>query len=178
MDAKELSQTLISCAAPVASRPGYSCDGRCVPSTCRPGCSLEVLDALLSIPGAATAAEADELLDLRQLLKARRDAEGALRVFSALRVSLEQRHYLAFYRIRRWLENQVAAEVKPSAEAPPVQVHLRLNAYCVETVRRQCLCTALDLGVALSAPQLTFFFVPLDEPGMPQPANASCPKPA
>ena len=131
---------------------------------------MEALDALLSIPGAATAAEADGLLDLRQLLKSRRDAEGALRVFSALRVSLEQRHYLAFYRLRRWLENHVMAEVGPSAEAPLVQVPVRLSSYCVEAVRRQCLCAALDRGVALSAPRLTFFFVPLAERGVPQPA--------
>jgi hypothetical protein len=81
------------------------CADVCTVGTCRLKCSLEVVDELLSTPGAVTGDEVDLLLDFRSLLRARRDAEATLRLFCDLRRRLEQRHYLAFYRLRRWLEN-------------------------------------------------------------------------
>ena len=45
----------------------------------------------------------------------------------------------------------------PSGHA--VSAPLRLDFYCVEAVRRQCLCAALQLGETAPVPRLRFSFV-------------------
>jgi len=117
-----------------------------------------VIDELLSQPGAATGEESDLLLDLRWKLRRREDAEGVLRLFCDLRLRMEQRHYLAFFRIRRWLENHVRASVQICPASTAQSVAVKLDLYCVEAVRRVCLCAALDAGIALLAPRLGFVF--------------------
>jgi hypothetical protein len=117
-----------------------------------------VIDELLAAPGAASGEETDRLLDLRWKLRQRADAEVALRLFCDLRLSMERRHYLAFFRLRRWLENHLEAMVRREPESVPVPVALRLDAYCVEAIRRGCLCAGLGHGPALPAPRLAFRF--------------------
>jgi hypothetical protein len=70
---------------------------------------------------------------------------------------MEQRHYLAFFRIRRWLENHVIANVRTSPEAPVQMVGVKLSFYCVEAIRRATLCAAGRQG-PLQAPRLAFAF--------------------
>jgi hypothetical protein len=121
--------------------------------------ALEIIDLMLSVPGAAQPRDIDALLDFRFLLRHRADAESALKIFCELRRSLEQVHYLAFYRLRRCLETNIRAEVIPSCGALPVEISLRLDHFCVEAIRRQCLCRAFN-GMAVSAkPVLRFAFV-------------------
>jgi len=117
-----------------------------------------VIDELLSQPGAVTGDEADHLLELRWKLRQSDDAEATLRIFCDLRLRMEQRHYLAFFRIRRWLENHMLAAVRlhPSDEAYFVPV--KLDHYCVEAIRRACLCASIEKGVELVAPRLRFAF--------------------
>jgi len=148
----------------VTDRPQPPCADTCPAGVCRLSCSLEVVDELLSTPGAASGDEVDLLLDFRSLLRARRDAEATLRLFCDLRRRLEQRHYLAFYRLRRWLENHIVAEVSPSRSENCAQVPLRLQFYCMEAVRRQCLCAAMQQGLPLVTPRLGFSFVPVTQP--------------
>jgi hypothetical protein len=140
-----------------------ACQDDCLTDRCRPGCSLQLMGELLATPGAVTSEEADYLLDLHQLLSRRADAEQALRVFCELRRRLEQRHYLALYRLRRWLQNHILAEVQPSEDAAPIWVPLLLKCYCLEAVRRVCLCSALQAGLSFDRPRLRFRFVPLPE---------------
>ena len=156
MDAQKLFETLT-----VTTIQRLTCADSCTISACRLKCSLEVVDELLSTPGAATGEEVDLLLDFRSLLRTRHEAETTLRVFCDLRRRLEQRHYLAFYRLRRWLEKQMVAEVRSPSSAEIVRVPLRLDFYCVEAVRRQCLCIALQQGTDCSTPRLCFLFVPV-----------------
>lgn len=130
----------------------------CVPGACWLRRSLDVIDELLSTPGAVSRDEMDSLLDFRSLLRAREDAEAVVRQFCALRLRLERRHYLAFYRLRRWLEHHVIGEVRACPAAPAVRVRFRLENYCAEAVRRSCLCAALQQGVPLLAPRLRFRF--------------------
>lgn len=117
-----------------------------------------VIDQLLSLQSGVSGEETDLLLELRWLVGNRADAEGTLRVFCDVRRRLEQRHYLALFRIRRWLEAQVQAEVRFSPRGRPRLVPLKLDHYCVEAVRRVCLCVALGPGDRLVAPRLTFRF--------------------
>ncbi len=155
MDAKELFETL-------NQESRMSCADGCHHGTCHSQCGLEVVDELLSAPGAVTGEEVDLLLDFRSLLRARLEAENTLRVFCDLRRRLEQPHYLAFYRLRRWLENQMMAEVR--SEAVSKDVRVSLDFYCVEALRRLCLCEAFKRGVPFGSPRLTFAFRPIPPP--------------
>jgi hypothetical protein len=142
------------------TNPNLTCTESCPPGACQLRCSLEVVDELLSTPGAVSGEDSDVLLDLRYVLRARQDAERALRLFCELRLRLERRHYLAVYRLRRWLENHIVAEVRSCPATVPARIRLRLNTYCVEAVRRSCLCAATNEGFVLLAPRLKFSFVP------------------
>ena len=155
MDAQELSQTLtrvtpevntLSAVPSLTDQPVTDCAVAATVS-CRWKCALEVIDGLLGMPRASVSGEeVDLLLDLRWQLRQRTEAEMALRLFCDLRRRMERRHYLAFFRLRRWLENQVVAEVRvcPAAEIRVEAV--RLDHYCVEAVRRVCLCAEPGAG--------------------------------
>lgn len=131
----------------------------CAPADCRWRCALEVIDELLGQGGAAVRGEeADLLLDLRWRLRQCTDPDATLRLFCDLRIRMEQRHYLAFFRMRRWLENHLSAAVRMCPASEPVYVPVRLNYYCVEAIRRFCLCAALGRGAVMLAPRLQFVF--------------------
>jgi len=121
---------------------------------------MEVIDDLLAEPGAVSGEEMDQLLDLRWHLRHRTDADASLRIFCDVRRRMENRHYLAFFRIRRWMENHLLAEVRLCPAAEPRLVSVALDHYCVEALRRVCLCTALGQGAVLLAPRLRFTFRP------------------
>jgi len=119
---------------------------------------VEVIDELLCHAGAANGEETDLLLELRWKLRHREDPEGMLRLFCELRRRMEQRHYLAFFRIRRWLENHLMAAVQICPAADVHEIPVRLDHYCVEAVRRVCLCAALGRGAVQIAPRLRFAY--------------------
>ncbi|MEP6668748.1 MAG: hypothetical protein ABJF10_06325 [Chthoniobacter sp.] len=130
----------------------------CESSSCRQRCALEVIDELLREHEAISGEEADLLLDLRWHLRQGSDAEGTLRLFCDLRIRLEQRHYLAFFRLRRWLENHLVASVRLCPAAEPHLTPVKFDRYCVEAIRRVCLCAALGRGSVLLAPRVRFCF--------------------
>lgn len=157
----------------VSSCPSLN-DPECVPANCRWRCALAVIDELLCQPTAVSGEEVDLLLDLRWKLNRRVDAEVALRLFCELRLRMEQRHYLAFFRIRRWLENHLVASVRggPAGEAR-VAVPVKLDRYCVEAVRRACLCAALARAPRMQSPHLEFAFRKMSGwPSLPGPMLA------
>jgi hypothetical protein len=145
----------------------------CTPQSCRNGCALEVIDHLLSTQGAASGEEADLLLDLRWKLRQCTDAEEALRLFCELRRRMERRHYLAFFRIRRWLENHLVARVRICPAAEDRTVRVKLDHYCVEAIRRVALCAGLGGDAILLAPRLQFAFAKADATLVAVPDNAS-----
>ena len=130
----------------------------CTTVTCQWRCAVEVIDELLCQPGAASGEETDLLLELRWKLRHRESAEDVLRLFCDLRIRMEGRHYLAFFRIRRWLENNLIASVRICPAAEPHEILVQLNHYCVEAVRRVCLCAALGKGAITIVPRLRFGF--------------------
>jgi hypothetical protein len=129
----------------------------CATARCRWRCALEVIDELLAARDAISGEEMDRLLDLRWQLSRADDAEAVLKIFCELRIRMEQKHYLAFFRIRRWMENHIVAAVRICPAAEPVFVPVELSHYCVEAIRRVCLCAALRNGILL-APRLKFAF--------------------
>lgn len=140
-----------------------SCAADCIPEFCDWKCALRVVDELLATPGAVTGDDTDLLLDFRSLIRQQKNAEATLRVFCELRRRLEVKHYLAFYRLRSWLKNHLLAEVRACPAAAPEQIPVRLNFYCVEAVRRDCLCAAAERGNVLLAPRLNFVFRPINK---------------
>jgi hypothetical protein len=129
----------------------------CAPARCQWRCALDVIDELLAARDAISGEEMDRLLDLRSQLRRAEDAEAVLKIFCELRIRMERKHYLAFFRIRRWLENHIVAAVRICPAAKPVFVPVELSHYCVEAIRRVCLCAALRNGPLL-APRLRFAF--------------------
>lgn len=129
---------------------------------CRQRCALDVIDELLRSPrDRVSGEEVDLLLDLRWQLRQRKEAEAALRLFCDLRIRLENRHYLAFFRIRRWLENHLVAGVRVCPAADERELPVKLDHYCVEAIRRVCLCASLGYGSIMLAPKLRFAFRPV-----------------
>jgi hypothetical protein len=135
----------------------------CTPAQCPWSCGLDSVDTLLCQPGASTGEETDLLLELRSHLWRRTGAEEALRLFCDLRRRMEARHYLTFFRLRRWFENHLVAMVSSCPASTPQEVPVRLEHYCVEAVRRACLCAGLGKGVVLLAPRVRFAFRPPPE---------------
>ena len=144
----------------------------CAPWRCRPRCALDVIDELLRAPrNRVSGEEMDLLLDLRWQLRQRTEAETTLRLFCDLRVRMENRHYLAFFRLRRFLENHLVASVRVCPAAEERTFPVKLDHYCVEAIRRVCLCASLGYGSILLAPKLRFGFRALDA-SAPAPAAA------
>ena len=94
------------------SLPRHENDCQCSPTTCLDTCALQVIDGLLAACGTVRGEEVDALLDLRSLLRRREDRVAAIALFSRLRRSMEARHYLAFYRLRRWMDNHFDSKVE------------------------------------------------------------------
>ena len=76
---------------------------------------------LLREHGSVRGEEVDLLLDLRWLLRHREQPEKALELFRELRRRLEDKHYLLFFRLRRWMENHLPEKslVRPEGFEPP-----------------------------------------------------------
>jgi hypothetical protein len=152
--------------------PEHTCTHlACTPANCNLNCALEVVDGLLRATHAVRGEEMDSLLDLRSLLRRREDPEATLASFCQLRRSMEDRHYLSFYRLRRWLENQIQVCISSSdADNEAIRIiPLRLNRYCLEAVRGQCFQTALAYSPSNGIPRVRFVFQPLVTPAI-QPA--------
>lgn len=138
----------------------------CTPSSCHSRCALDVVDGLLSAQAGVRGDEMDLLLDFRFALWRAEDAGALLSLFFTLRRSMEQRHYLAFYRLRRWLENHLVANVRVCRGYPEREVRIALNRYCLEAVRSACVLQARQPGEPLLGTRVTFGFarIPLPEP--------------
>ena len=139
----------------------------CAPASCRTGCALEVIDELLRAHGTVRGEEVDALLDLRWLLNHREDAESALGLFCTLRRMMEGRHYLAFFRLRRWLENHIAVTARPYRAVPERMVPLALDNFCLEAIRSRCVLMARRPGEPLLGARVRFSFKPVAQPAVP-----------
>lgn len=131
----------------------------CNPATCRINCALEVVDSLLRASATVRGEEVDALLDLRWLLHQRKNAESVLGLFCQLRRTMEERHYLAFYRLRRWLENHIQVTIQASDDSAQQLTPLKLDRYCLEAVRYDCLPSPSSSETALAKPRVQFSFV-------------------
>jgi hypothetical protein len=129
-----------------------------ISSQCRHACAVDVVDRLLQASASVRGEEVDALLDFRSLLRRRSDAEQVIAQFCTLRRMMEDRHYLSFYRLRRWLENHLEVRVTVRRNDPERLGRLRLDHYCVEAIRFQCLHSVLRQGEPLLGPKIRFVF--------------------
>jgi hypothetical protein len=130
----------------------------CDAATCRIACGLEVVDELLRNQSSVRGEEVDMLLDLRSAMRRREDAEGALTMFCQLRRAMEERHYLAFYRLRRWFEHQIEVNVRLARGGEERKTRLRMDWYCLEPIRFHCLTSVRQSGEPMLAPRVSFAF--------------------
>lgn len=108
-----------------------------------------VLDQLLAAITRDRADESFELaldaaLDFRLLLAGDADADTILSGFFRLRRIVEERHYLACFRLRRWLESQFCARVFLNRCEPPRTLPLILDLASCADLRTRCACLAAE----------------------------------
>lgn len=147
LDAEELFETMKG--KEESARLWQSCNSRR---------AMTVIDELLSQRSSITGDEADLLLDLRWTLGHGDDAEGTLRLFCELRLAMERRHYLALFRVRRWLERHVQASIYNASTKQTQFVGIKLDYYCVEAIRRASLCVAITNEAGITSSKLEFVF--------------------
>lgn len=76
------------------------------------------LDALLAELDPRDTALFDAVLDLRSLASAAADPAACIAQLFRVRAFLDDRHYLAFYRVRCWAHRTFRIEVRASRAAP------------------------------------------------------------
>lgn len=96
--------------------------------SCPLNSGVAILDQLLAAVGRDNDADAlNAALDFRLLLAGPHEPEAVLRGFFQLRPFVEDRHFLACFRLRRWLESQIMALVHFDRCRPPAPIRLRLE---------------------------------------------------
>lgn len=116
------------------------------------------LDGLLAELDPRDAALFDAALDLRSALSDGHDATAALQRLFRLRALLGGRHYLAFYRVRRWINRLVVAHVRPGRAAPWRTVELPLDAARLDELTNTCLATLAIDGELSAGAHIRFDF--------------------
>lgn len=120
---------------------------------------LAHLRSLLAHEEVAESAErTDAVLDMISVLLHQRPAAQALRAFCAVRQSCEPACYLALYRLRRWLESQIAVRVG-TGNWRPLDLRFRSHALVVKHYQRE----AWEWQEADAAPQVAFAWSGLPE---------------
>src|SRR5690606_5471257 len=101
---------------------------------------LAVVDQLLAAITREHDTDAlDFALDFRLLLARTSDAATILREFFRLRYTIQDRHYLACVRRRRWLETDFVAEVRLDRTRPPRRITLSLDTASLRELGARCI---------------------------------------
>lgn len=108
---------------------------------------VAVVDQLLAAITGSPEFDANALdvaLDFRLLLANSTDAEEILQAFFRVRAAVEDHHYLACFRLRRWIEAQFAALVRADRTQPFREVPVRLTANSYRELCARCAFDAAD----------------------------------
>lgn len=132
---------------------------------------LAVLDRMLAaMQHEGDPVALDVTLDFRLLLATSQDATAILREFFRLRALVEAHHYLACYRLRRWLETHFVARVQLDRTTAPRSIALRLaDLHSYDALQARCLLAAAEGRSA--PPWARVSFAPLS-PKTPAPVFA------
>jgi len=117
-----------------------------------------VLDQLLAaLSENRDAAGLDVALDLRLALAGKAEPAVVLALFFRLRATVEESHYLACYRLRRWLDGHYVAHVQLDRSRPATAVTLQLApAASLPALREQCIASAGGHGIAAFPARVRF----------------------
>jgi hypothetical protein len=120
---------------------------------------VAVLDQILAALTPEDAASVyDTALDLRSWLRRADDAGAVVGDFIELRALIGNRHYLACYRLRRWLESHIVAHVTLDRRDAPRVVSVRLDAPNLAMLRARCVDAATAGAPATTHPRVHFAF--------------------
>lgn len=102
----------------------------------------------------------DTALDLRHAMQTRRDAGECVTLLCRLRSQLDGAHYLAFYRVRRWMRRLLAVESSAGRNEPWLRQALPLDCARPDEIEHQCLANwpAHD-GCLSSMARVRFVFI-------------------
>ena len=118
------------------------------------------LDGLLAELAAHETDVFDCALDLRSLLAEARDAETCLAQLFQLRALLAGQHYLAFYRVRRWVQRRIVAQVRAGRAAPWLTCELPLDAARLDEIANSCFARIAENGELPVGARVRFMFRP------------------
>jgi hypothetical protein len=104
----------------------------------------------------------DAALDLRSLCRARAEPEACAAQFFRVRRMLDSRHYLAFYRVRRWMSRFLRVEVRAHRAAPWLARALPLDGARLDEVINAALAAVADEGGIPATAHARFAFAPAD----------------
>jgi hypothetical protein len=96
------------------------------------------LDGLLAELGPDESDALDAALDLRSAVAAGQDAAACVALALRLRHALDGAHYLAFYRVRQWLQRVIAVQVRAWRGAEWMTVRLPLNSARLGEIQNAC----------------------------------------
>jgi hypothetical protein len=122
---------------------------------------VATLDLLLAELSPDDTALFDAALDLRSLCAAGTDAEACVHQLFRVRALLEERHYLAFYRVRCWARRMIHIEVRAVRGSPWGARPLPLDGARLDEVVNAALASlANDNGVIPSSAYARFVLAP------------------
>ena len=105
----------------------------------------------------------DAALDLRSLCAAGEDAAACVEQLFRVRALLDERHYLAFYRVRCWARRSLRIQARAGRGAPWVTRELPLDSARLDEVINAALATfATDEGVIPASAHIRFVPAPAD----------------
>ena len=111
-------------------------------SPCPLNHGVAVVDQLLAaITRDHDSSSLDVALDFRLLLATSTDADAILRAFFQVRAVVEETHYLACFRLRRWLQSEIVARVRLDRSQPVRRTLINLDA---KSYRELCARCAFD----------------------------------
>lgn len=119
------------------------------------------LDLLLAELDPANAALFDAALDLRSLVAAHAEPNACVEQLFRVRELLDEKHHLAFYRVRCWAQRALQVEVR-AARGTPWQVQpLPLDGARVDEIVNGALATLAADGEIPASAHVRFTFTPV-----------------
>ena len=122
---------------------------------------VATLDLLLAELDAGDTALFDAALDLRTLCAAGSDAAACVHQLFRVRALLDERHYLAFYRVRCWARRHLWIEVRASRGSAWLKYELPLNGARLDEVINAAIATlATRNGTVPASAHVRFVLAP------------------
>jgi hypothetical protein len=100
----------------------------------------------------------DAALDLRSLCAGANDAAACLEQLFRVRRLLDERHYLAFYRVRCWARRRLRVEIRAGRGAPWISRELPLDCARLDELINAALADVNLSGASAGMAQVRFVF--------------------